>query len=168
VQRFGKYPGGTYDTFFSTTYGPNSETETSFKLEQLPNFRKVWGIANKKKFYLKPGGIVKHTTFFRTNWVFSRDIVAMTDTQFIKGVSHGIIILATGRVAHATGNASTGTPTMAGSHLDVTLETSSYVRQFLPFEDYFLLQDNNWDQEGDPIGDATAVEPEDPKPEVGT
>jgi len=146
--------------------------DIEYTIDKAYKLREIWGIAKHTKITLTPGDTYRHVQFHRKNFVFDEQKLidqglgeenaelSLIKEGYIKGVSTMLLVRARGGVVHNND----GTPTIDGANLDTVTVYTNYVREVMPFMDYFTFDmGGNWTGEGGPRSDYKQTQEEDPK-----
>lgn len=148
IANFGNPTGGSNDYYISITgYSGTSEMSRDYNPWQGDKFPRMFTKVRSHKVFLPPGESYKHTTFFRMNYVYDYLLESLeTAATYKRGVAHGILAFARGKVAHIAA----GTPTYSGTLLDNVASYTTYARQVWPFKEHFNMDFALYPGEGAP------------------
>lgn len=143
-------------------------------IEMLPSkaysFRQQWGICNKTVVDLGPGDQYTHTTFHKKHFIIDNNKANVRGWDggagftTIKGVTTGTMVRAYGRVGH---NATTST--IDGTYLDTVTKYQVYLRECMPYMDYFTFDASaDWNGEGGLRTTVSVMEENNPTDTAGT
>lgn len=152
VTPFGTYPGNhplSIMTLEQTREGARIGSATGsqenindleYQPERSLRLQKIWKIVNRKKFTLTPGDELNHTVFHKKNFYIDQDLYNVEKEMilggYIKNVSTCTLFCARGRLGHLSDDQ----PTWQGVELDTAVKYKSYVREHMPYMDYFAQE----------------------------
>jgi hypothetical protein len=108
---------------------------------------KFWRAANATQVTLKPGMRHTHTTFHKKNWVYDSrkygDITVEDSTYYTihKFQTTALLVQGRGHVVRIKNNATAnaGNVTFDGGEYSMYQKVTTFMRQHVPFQDYFSL-----------------------------
>jgi len=122
------------------------QPERSFRLQQH------WKIVNRKRCVLTPGDELHHITFHKKNFIvdekkYTIDL-EMLNGGYVKNVSTCTLYRVRGRLGHLSDEQ----PTWQGVELDTAVKYKHYIREHVPFKDYFAQEysESFWPGEATP------------------